>query len=154
MSYSFIRGHLARQQFIRDQQRRLVRQKTINDVKRPTFEQIIDQKFLFAVTQSLIASGQYKAGGPDGVRYADLSISNAAAVSRDLHEALANGSWEPSIARAVNIPKGENDWRTLLIRSIATAIVAAAVQLKLSPYWETIFLDSSYGFRPGRGIND
>ena len=40
------------------------------------------------------------------------------------------------------------------LRSIVSRVVAAALAEQLTPYWETVFLPGSLGFRPNRNVWD
>jgi RNA-directed DNA polymerase len=61
--------------------------------------------------------------------------------------------WKPFPARRVYIPKRDGR-RPLNISSIRDRAVQALVKNALEPFWEALFEDSSYGFRPGRSAQD
>jgi hypothetical protein len=150
--YEFQRRRRLRQQFDRDQRRRLGVQQA-GPVVLPTFSQIVSVDHLLATAKHLKAIGNDKAPGPDGLRFRDLSVQDLGDICRDLHRQLVARIWMPSTASIVPIPK-VGGFRELWIRSIETRIVSAAVHRGLSPHWETVYLDCSYGFRAGRGVVD
>jgi len=67
---------------------------------------------------------------------------------------LKAGTFEFKPARRIQIPKpGKNETRPLTIASPREKIVQKAILLVLEQYYESRFLDSSHGFRPGRGTH-
>lgn len=77
-----------------------------------------------------------------------MNIEWLKAVQRE----LKNGTYRFPPARRIQIPKlGKNEMRPLTIASPRDKVVQKAMQLVLEQEYEKIFLDSSHGFRPGRG---
>jgi RNA-directed DNA polymerase len=72
----------------------------------------------------------------------------------ELEAALKAGSYEPLAVLRVEIPKGPGKMRPLGIPAVKDRIVQTAVKLVMEPIFEREFLDTSYGFRPGRGCKD
>jgi group II intron reverse transcriptase/maturase len=73
-----------------------------------------------------------------------------------IHEQLRAGKYTFPPARRVaeQIPKpGKEETRPLTIASPRDKIVQKAIQLVLNELYEKRFLDSSHGFRPGRGTH-
>ena len=67
---------------------------------------------------------------------------------------LKAGSFEFKPARRIHIPKpGKNEKRPLTIASPREKVIQKAILLILERYYENQFLDSSHGFRPGRGTH-
>ncbi len=96
------------------------------------------------------------AAGVDGVTCQDLlTLEEPAwnAFIRELHEELRTKRYRPQPVKRVYIPKPDGRLRPLGIPTIKDRIVQTAVVLVLEPIFEADFLDSSYGFRPGRNAH-
>lgn len=72
----------------------------------------------------------------------------------ELEAALKAERYQPLAVLRVEIPKGPGRTRPLGIPAVKDRIVQTAVKLVLEPIFEREFLDTSYGFRPGRGCKD
>jgi RNA-directed DNA polymerase len=68
--------------------------------------------------------------------------------------AMNNKDWQPKPTRRVYIPKSNGKNRPLGIPTIRDRCLQAIVKNALEPYWEAKFEGCSYGFRPGRSVND
>nr|WP_025122635.1 MULTISPECIES: reverse transcriptase domain-containing protein [unclassified Serratia (in: enterobacteria)] len=64
--------------------------------------------------------------------------------------ALLQGNYIPQAIRQIEIPKPDGGGRILGIPTVVDRLIQQAIQQHLTPYYETEFSDSSYGFRPGR----
>lgn len=71
-----------------------------------------------------------------------------------IQEELKAGRYEFNPARRIQIPKfGKNETRPLTIASPREKIVQKAILLVLEQFYEKQFLESSHGFRPGKGTH-
>ena len=111
------------------------------------YHHIMDVDNLRACYGSLEAG---KATGVDGVtkqQYGRELESNL----QQLSEQLGRMSYRPGAKRRSYIPKaGSAKGRPLGISNFEDKIVEASVKRTLEPIYESVFEDSSYGYRPGR----
>ena len=66
---------------------------------------------------------------------------------------LKEGSYKPLPLRRVHIPKGQGQTRPLGIPAVRDRVAQEVVRLLLSPLFERLFHDDSYGFRPDRNCH-
>jgi RNA-directed DNA polymerase len=84
----------------------------------------------------------------------DGRVSGSSTYLAELSEAIRLGTCRPQPAKRVEIPKGPGKTRPLGIPVVKDRIVQTALKMVVEPIFERAFLDSSYGFRPGRGCKD
>jgi group II intron reverse transcriptase/maturase len=75
---------------------------------------------------------------------------NLAALMRDLKK----GNFQPKPLRRVYIPKGKSKLRPLGIPAVRDRVAQEVLRRLLSPIFERLFHDASYGFRPRRGCHN
>lgn len=99
----------------------------------------------------------------DGKRALGLDNVSKAEYGENLQENIAgfvknlkSMSYKPGNVREVKIPKigSPGKTRTLGISNFEDKIVQKMMHKVLESIYEPIFLESSYGFRPGRGCHD
>jgi len=95
------------------------------------------------------------APGVDGESCQDIlnRPDGAAGLLRELQEELRTKRYQAQAVKRVYIPKPDGRLRPLGIPVVKDRIVQTAVLLVLEPIFETDFLDSSFGFRPGRSAH-
>lgn len=76
-------------------------------------------------------------------------VDNLQALMRDLKK----GSFEPFPLRRVFVPKNESEFRPLGIPAVRDRVAQEVVRSLLSPIFEPLFHDSSFGFRPARNCH-
>jgi RNA-directed DNA polymerase len=95
-----------------------------------------------------------RAAGEDGVTKEEYG-KNLEENLRDLSGKLKRMGYRPRPKRRSYIPKpGSDKGRPLGISCFEDKIVELAVKRTLEPIYETVFLGSSYGYRPGRSQHD
>lgn len=154
--YSWLGGRRVRKsaaeayQERRQKRRRQIARTSVLPVSVPI---IADRENLYECFQKLRREGG-QTPGIDGVSY-DLSNMEVGEIVGHLSAQILAGNYRPHPTRPVRIPKpGTSKKRTLNLGVICDRVVGKAVNEALCPYWESIFLGCSYGFRPGRGTWD
>ncbi len=71
----------------------------------------------------------------------------------NLVEELLESRYQPRIARPVKIPKKSGGTRQLMIPAVRDRVVQTAASQLLVPGFEPIFEESSFGYRPGRSVD-
>ena len=71
----------------------------------------------------------------------------------ELRKSILEGTYKPQPVRRVEIPKPDGGVRLLGVPTVIDRVVQQATAQVLTPIYEEIFSDSSYGFRPGRSAH-
>jgi len=72
----------------------------------------------------------------------------------ELKENILEGIYSPKAVRRVEIPKNNGTKRKLGIPTVVDRVVQQAIAQILSPIFEGVFSDNSFGFRPNRSAHD
>ena len=71
----------------------------------------------------------------------------------ELTDSIRNGRYKPNPVRRKEIPKPDGGVRKLGIPTVIDRIVQQAIAQQLTPIFEPLFSDGSYGYRPGRSAH-
>ncbi len=126
-----------------------------NGVKGSKWFSLIDKVYRPSTLQA--AWEQVKANrGAAGIDRQSIEgfAANAERYLNELAKGLEEGQYQPQAVRRVEIPKAGGKTRPLGIPTVKDRIVQTAVKRVIEPIFEKEFLQTSYGFRPGRGCKD
>lgn len=93
------------------------------------------------------------APGVDG-RTIDETASLLRQYWKEIKERLLDGTYQPKPVQRVEIPKPGGGVRRLGVPTVLDRLIQQAVHQILSPLFEPVFSESSYGFRPRRSAHD
>jgi len=95
------------------------------------------------------------APGVDGKSCRDIIGDGTGGLTlvQELHEELRTKRYQPQPVKRVYVPKPDGRLRPLGIPTVRDRVVQTAAKLILEPIFEADFLDSSFGFRPGRSAH-
>ena len=92
-------------------------------------------------------------GGVDGLAVEDL-LNYLRDHKDELLQSIIRGKYKPNPVRRVEIPKEGGKKRQLGIPTVVDRVIQQAIAQILSPIYEPLFSDNSYGFRPKRSAHD
>ena len=72
----------------------------------------------------------------------------------ELQQEIFSGAYRPSPVKGVQIPKAKGGTRQLGVPTVKDRLIQQAIHQVLSPRYERIFSEVSYGFRPKRSAHD
>ena len=113
-------------------------------------EIILDRNNLNRAFKAVVANKG--SAGVDGMEVKDL-LAHLKACGADLVRSIKEGRYRPSPVRRVFIPKENGQKRPLGIPTVVDRFVQQAVAQVLASEYESVFSDSSHGFRPKRSCS-
>lgn len=118
------------------------------------YDRIYRRDVLAAAWWILLAKD--KSPGVDGVTCQDImnAPGGAARYLEDLHESLRTKTYRPDRVKRTYLEKADGRKRPLGIPTMRDRLVQTAAVLVLESIFEADFLDTSYGYRPGRKPQD
>jgi len=94
-----------------------------------------------------------RSAGPDGVTLAEFERDLPAQLS-SLRHMLLQRRYEPQRPGLFSIEKRNGGTRKIAVLNVADRVAQRAAQQVIEPLYEPGFLPCSFGFRPGRSIQD
>jgi len=93
------------------------------------------------------------AAGMDGISV-EAFMGHIAPHWETVRTKVLEGRYKPAAVKRVYIPKGNGGERPLGIPTVLDRLLQQAMLQVLQPYFEPVFSEHSYGFRPGRSAHD
>ena len=93
------------------------------------------------------------AGGVDGMGVDEL-LQYLKDNGEELRQSILAGKYQPKPVRRTEIPKDNGKTRTLGIPTAVDRVIQQAIAQVITPIYEPKFVETSYGFRPGRSTHD
>jgi group II intron reverse transcriptase/maturase len=125
----------------------LERQRTLTE---NLLERIVDYGNLMRAYKQV--AGNNGSSGIDGMETEELRQWLGKHINT-LQESILTEQYAVSTVRKVEIPKPDGGKRILGIPTVKDRLIQQAIHQELSRYYEPIFSESSYGFRPGRSAH-
>jgi group II intron reverse transcriptase/maturase len=101
------------------------------------------------LNESFDALNKRGASGVDGERWKDYNEQRKERIP-ELLKAFKSGTYRAPHIRRAYIPKGDGKLRPLGLPTVEDKLLQTAMNRVLTPIYESIFCDTSYGFRPGK----
>ena len=115
----------------------------------PSYSYITDINNLSKACQKVLKKGSV--GGIDRITVADFATEAEPELMALQAELLAH-AYVPEPYMEVKVPKKDNEKRSLGLMTVRDKIVQQVINDALVPFFEPIFLPSSYAYRPQRGV--
>jgi RNA-directed DNA polymerase len=125
----------------------LERQRTLTE---NLLERIVDYGNLTRAYKQV--AGNDGSSGIDGMETEELRQWLGKHI-KTLQESILTEQYEVSAVRKVEMPKPDGGKRILGIPTVKDRLIQQAIHQELSRYYEPVFSESSFGFRPGRGAH-
>jgi RNA-directed DNA polymerase len=125
----------------------LERQRTLTE---NLLERIVDYGNLMRAYKQVVSNDG--SGGIDGMDTEELRQWLGKYINT-LRESILTEKYEVSAVRKVEIQKPDGGKRILGIPTVKDRLIQQAIHQELSRYYEPVFSESSYGFRPGRSAH-
>ncbi len=123
------------------------RENNVSECTNRLLEKILDRHNLNLAYKRVMANkGSH---GVDGMSVDEL-LPYLKQNGDKIKQSLLDGSYRPSPVRRVEIPKPDGGVRLLGIPTVTDRVIQQAINQILSPIFDSLFSNSSYGFRPGR----
>lgn len=117
----------------------------------PTLAAIADPENLLRVFLDRTVSGG-QAAGLDGIHFADVSETEAAAALRQISRAIHDRTYRPYPTRPVHIAKSSGGRRTLCVPNIFDRVVDRALTQAVTPIVDQVLFPGCHGYRRRRSI--
>ena len=115
------------------------------------WEQVLERENLTAALKRVEQNGG--APGIDGMTVKELRPYLKEHWG-EIRETLEQQTYRPNPVRRVEIPKPDGGVRLLGIPTVLDRLLQQAIAQRLTPLFEPLFSNHSYGFRPGRSGHD
>lgn len=112
------------------------------------FDRLCKPETLLAAWQ--LVKSKNAAGGLDGVSVQQYNV-NIGTHLADIITELRQGSWTPQPYLRVEIPKKNAEKRKLGLLTIKDKIIQQAILTLISPQFDRLFVNNSYGYRTQKG---
>ena len=140
---------------LEDQEQTGVRSMVSNQTRKMSgikFEQLVlDRNNLNLAYQRVVRNKGV--AGIDGMTVDDL-LDYLRSHRAELVQQLKEGTYRPQAVRRVEIPKPNGGVRKLGVPTVIDRMIQQAIAQVMSPIFEPVFSDSSFGFRPNRSAHD
>ena len=114
-------------------------------------ESVLDDENIKLALRQIV--GNRGAPGIDGMSVFELQEWLPANIE-DIKAKVRAGKYKPKPVRRVEIPKPDGGTRSLGVPTVLDRLLQQAVAQVLTPIYEPLFSDSSFGFRPNRSAQD